>query len=44
MIAAKKFFDRWSRTIKVLEQRGLISPGKDRDSLTVLWHLKEKAK
>ena len=31
-------------TIKALEQRGLISPGKGRDSLRLPWHLKEKAK
>jgi len=31
-------------TIKVLEQRGLISPGKGRDPLTISWRLKKKAK
>jgi hypothetical protein len=25
-----------------MEQRGLISPGKGRDPLTILWHLKRK--
>ena len=29
-------------TIKALEQRGLISPGKGRDPLTVVWRLKKK--
>jgi hypothetical protein len=29
-------------TIKALEQRGLISPGKGRDLLTVLWRLTKK--
>ena len=29
-------------TIKALEQRGLISPGKGRDLLTILWRLKKK--
>jgi hypothetical protein len=29
-------------TIKALEQRGLISPGKGRDPLTVAWRLKKK--
>jgi hypothetical protein len=29
-------------TIKALEQRGLISPGKGRDPLTILWRLKKK--
>ena len=29
-------------TIKAMEQRGLISPGKGRDPLTILWHLKRK--
>jgi hypothetical protein len=31
-------------TIKALEQRGLISPGKGRDPLTVVWRVKKKAK
>jgi hypothetical protein len=31
-------------TIKAMEQRGLISPGKGREPLTILWHLKKKAK
>ncbi|HWY55896.1 MAG TPA: hypothetical protein VNZ03_15620 [Terriglobales bacterium] len=29
-------------TIKALEQRGLISPDKGRDPLTIVWHLKKK--
>ena len=29
-------------TIKAMEQRGLISPGKGRDPLTILWRLKTK--
>jgi hypothetical protein len=29
-------------TIKALERRGLISPGKGRDQLTILWRLKTK--
>ncbi len=29
-------------TIKALEQRGLISPGKGRDPLTIVWRLKKK--
>ena len=29
-------------TIKAMEQRGLISPGKGRDPLTILWRLKKK--
>ena len=29
-------------TVKALEQRGLISPGKGRDPLTILWRLKKK--
>ena len=28
-------------TIKAMEQRGLISPGKGRDPLTILWRLKK---
>jgi hypothetical protein len=30
-------------TIKALEQRGLISPGKGGDPLTIVWRLKKKA-
>jgi hypothetical protein len=30
-------------TIKALEQRGLISPGKGRDLLTIVWRVKQKA-
>jgi hypothetical protein len=30
-------------TIKAMEQRGLISPGKGRDALTILWRLNKKA-
>jgi hypothetical protein len=29
-------------TIKAMEQRGLISPGKGRDPLTIVWRLKRK--
>jgi hypothetical protein len=29
-------------TIKALEQRGLISPGKGRDPLTIVWDLNER--
>jgi hypothetical protein len=29
-------------TIKALEQRGLIGPGKGRDPLTIMWRLKRK--
>ena len=29
-------------TIKALEERGLISPGKGRDPLTIVWRLKKK--
>lgn len=29
-------------TIKALEGRGLISPGKGRDPLTIVWRLKKK--
>ena len=29
-----------SNTIKALEQRGLISPGKGRDPLTIVWRLR----
>jgi hypothetical protein len=31
-------------TIKAMEQRGLISPGKGRDPLTIAWRLKKKIK
>jgi hypothetical protein len=29
-------------TINAMEQRGLITPGKGRDLLTIAWHLKQK--
>jgi hypothetical protein len=29
-------------TIKAMEQHGLISPGKGRDPLTIVWRLKKK--
>ena len=29
-------------TVKAMEQRGLIRPGKGRDPLTILWRLKKK--
>ncbi|MFZ1142198.1 MAG: hypothetical protein WAN76_23720 [Candidatus Sulfotelmatobacter sp.] len=29
-------------TMKSMEQRGLISPGKGRDPLTIMWRLKKK--
>jgi hypothetical protein len=29
-------------TIKAMEKRGLISPGEDRDPLTIVWSLKKK--
>ena len=29
-------------TIKAMEQRGLIRPGKGRDPLTIVWRLKKK--
>ncbi len=29
-------------TIKALERRGLINPGKGRDPLTIVWRLKKK--
>jgi len=29
-------------SIKAMEKRGLISPGKGRDPLTTVWHLKKK--
>jgi len=28
-------------TVKALEERGLIHPGKGRDPLTIVWRLKE---
>jgi hypothetical protein len=31
-------------TIKAMERRGLITPGKGRDPLTIVWRLKKKAK
>ena len=31
-------------TIKALEQRGLISPDKGRDPLTIVWRVRKKAK
>jgi hypothetical protein len=31
-------------TIKAMEDRGLIIPGKGRDPLTILWRLNKKAK
>ena len=31
-------------TVKAMEQRGLISPGKGRDPLTIMWRLKKKMK
>ena len=30
-------------SVKAMEQRGLISPGKGRDLLTTLWRLKRKS-
>jgi hypothetical protein len=29
-------------TVKALEERGLISPGKGRDQLTIVWQIKKK--
>jgi hypothetical protein len=29
-------------TLKAMERRGLITPGKGRDPLTIVWRLKEK--
>jgi hypothetical protein len=29
-------------TIKAMERRGLLSPGKSRDPLTIVWRLKKK--
>jgi hypothetical protein len=31
-------------TVKAMERRGLISPGKGRDPLTILWRMKNKIK
>jgi hypothetical protein len=31
-------------TIKAMEKRGLITPGKGRDPLTIVWRLERKAK
>jgi hypothetical protein len=31
-------------TLKALENRGLISPGKGRDPLTIVWHLRSNGK
>ena len=31
-------------TVKALEERGLIAAAKSRDPLTIVWHLKNKAK
>jgi hypothetical protein len=31
-------------TVKALEERGLIGPGKSRDPLTIVWRMKTKAK
>lgn len=31
-------------TVKALENRGVISPGKSRDPLTIVWHLRSKAR
>ena len=31
-------------TVKGLQERGLIQPGKGRDPLTIVWHMKTKAK
>jgi hypothetical protein len=33
---------RHRNTIKAMERRGLISPGKGRDPLTIMWRLKKK--
>jgi hypothetical protein len=33
-----------SNTIKALEERGLISPGKGHDPLTMVWRLERKVK
>lgn len=32
--------DANASTVKALEERGMIRPGKGRDSLTIAWHLK----
>jgi hypothetical protein len=34
--------DANASTVKALEQRGLIRPGKGRDPLTISWHLAKK--
>lgn len=31
-------------TVEAMEKRGLITPGKGRDSLIIVWRLKKKAK
>jgi hypothetical protein len=31
-------------TVKAMEKRGLISPGKGRDPLTILWRMKKNTK
>ena len=36
--------DANASTVKALEQRGLISPGKGRDLLTIVWRLNKTAK
>jgi len=36
--------DANASTVKALEQRGLIRPGKSRDLLTIVWRLSTKAK
>ncbi len=33
-----------NRNTKALEERGLISPGKSRAPLTMVWHIKSKTK
>jgi hypothetical protein len=30
--------------VKALEERGLITPGKGREPLTIMWHIKTKTK
>jgi hypothetical protein len=30
-------------TVEAMERRGLITPGKSRDPLTIVWRLKKKA-
>ena len=34
--------DANASTVKALQERGLIAPGKGRDPLTIAWHLKTK--